>query len=785
MPTTWSEIQDSNEYKALGSQGRAEVQQRYYDNIIYKSDEFQQLDTAGKLEVKNRFFSQGPTAQQQQNNLTNAQLFEQLQGEVPRFRIQPGQTARQHPLGGFVAITPADRQRQEAYDTLIAQGKTPEQIRFVLGVNKKLTPVPMGRTAGSIVGSIGLPLAVGALIPGPFDEAITIPMALAKAGRAVLPYAGAGIGGGIGEAIQVGLEEKRRITTGEFLKAFGKELAYEGAGRGAVRSIKFTLSPFIKRTIPEAAALADDFAKVGGTFPPTALDGRFHLTLAEEVSRGAFGARQVFEDMAQKNVRAAQVYAGQFLDMMADSTARLGPKQLGKEFAEGIARPTGFVFRQADEIIDGLYAHLDELTEARFKRVFGDIAMPSQILDETGKPITTMKRRVVGKKLVATLGPEFKELEEFVPIGVNTRKLKRFWIEVLQENKKALKLGRKGAFTLTPGAIAEGENVIHNLAETVPHKTMRNIRSRVLRDVRKLHLDANQDEALIKRFEQVMFDTLTDPRSVKGSTSEIQNLFNNTRQLWTSLREGTEKVFPEKMINRILKNPSGVIKEIFPKNNPTAIKRLRISLTEPIQGMKSREGKRLWMQLRTAWFDDAVEEATKGEVARPNVFHNIIHRQGPEAIAEMIPDAAGKRQLKNIEDLLTAMSKKPAAGASLFIRGGQVGGLYLMYDGWREGDFLQISTGGALVAGPYFFAKMAAHPLGSKLLRTGIRLKPGSTSLVPITARLINLANKIDKDEFKKAAIKRREKIVAPRFAEEMKRGRHIESEELTGLGLY
>jgi len=673
-------------------------------------------------------------------------LFEQLRGYLPKAH-RPETFGPESPE---FAIT--EPQRQKAFD-ILSKKYTPERMQFIMDINKRIeTPPGTGRAIGGTVGALALPALLN-LVP-PFaalpEEVATVPLALAKFGKAAAPYIGAGLGGGIGEAAQIALEEKRLLSKREFLGAFAKEVTYEGGGRSFVRGGKFALAPFIKRPISGMSGLADDFAKVGGVLDPTALDKRFTTSVAVEISRGAFGARQVFEEMGQKSGRAARTFAGSMLDLMADSTARLGPEQLGEEFAEGVARPRGFVFRQIHDVIDGLYKRLDDLTEAKFKRIFRTVQTPTGMLDEAGRPITKATRRATSKALVAKLSPGFEELEEFVPVGVSTRKLKRFWIEVLQENKKALKLGRKGAFTLTPGAIKEGEKVVYTLGDTIPHKTMRNIRSRVLRDIKKLHIDANQDEALIKRFEQVMFDTLTDPQSVKGMTPEIQNLFNNTRSLYTALREATETVFPEKLLKRIAKKPSSVIRELFPRNNPTVIKKLRISLAEPIGGIKSPEGIILWKQLRTAWFDDAVEQATKGGVVKPNVFENIVFKQGKDAIKEMLPDKEGMRQYQTIKDLLTAMSKKPAAGASLFIRGGQVGGLYMLYQGTRDGDVLQVTTGGALVGGPYFFAKMAAHPLGSKLLRSGLSLKPGSTSLVPIGARLVNLARKIDRDEASK-----------------------------------
>lgn len=648
--------------------------------------------------------------------------------------------------------------RRRADLLLQKQGKTPEQIQFVLDVNKKTKrPSTLGRTAGGIGGAIAATAALN-LIPGfavlP-EEFVTFPFFLLKTAKTIAPIVGAGIGGGLGESVQINLEEKRRITKREFVNASLKEAAFEGGGRTFVRAGKFAFSPFIKQTVPEAAEITAAYGKAALALSPAQMDARLSLSIVDEIAKGGFGGKEVLAEAGRKSGMMGRVVAHNILDDMAGGFARMGKEQLGQELSEGFTRPTGFVYRQLDDIVNGLYKRFDELTESQMKRIIGTVEIPvldkfgKPVLGKLGKPVTKKVRRVIDQRLVGKLSPGFEELEQFVPAGVSTRKLKRFWIDVLKKNRLALKPGRKGAFTLTSAAIKEGESTIRDLANIVPHKTMRNIRSRVLRDIRKLHRDVGQDEALIKRFEQITFDTLTDPSTVKGAPKEVQALFNNTRELYKSLRGSVETRFPEQVAKRLTKNPSSVIKEFFQQANPKGIREFRQSLIEPIKGIKSAEGERLWLQLRTAWFADAVEKATRDGVIKPSVYETALRTMTPEAVAEMIPDAAGKAQSRLIGRLLTAMSKKPSSGASLFIRSGQVGGLFMIYNGTKEGDFLMVAGGGALVAGPRFFAKMAAHPLGRKLLTSGIELKPGSTSLVPITARLVNLARQIDREDVK------------------------------------
>ncbi len=632
---------------------------------------------------------------QQQSQANDAQLIQDLAGRRGFTPLHP----RPSSPAKAREVELQELKRRRADLLLQQQGKTPEQIQFILDVNKRIkTPPTLGRTAGGIGGALATAAAIN-LIPGfaalP-EEIITIPALILKSARTIAPIVGAGIGGGLGEAAQTGIEEKRLTSKEEFLKAFATEAAFEAGGRAFVRGAKFAFAPFVKQTVPEAADVIREFSKVGGILSPAQLDRRFSLSVAEEIAKGGFGGKQIFQDLGEKSGRAAIVYSDALLDRMAGGIARFGPEQLGREFAEGISRPNGQVFRMLDDLFDPLYNQIDDLTRGA-------------TVDVSPIPAFAKKQLAIDKRL-------------------------------------------KGLF-LSDSGRAKFERAAE--LKELSFGDLRKLRSSFLRDTRKLARDADQSEGMIKKLSQITNDVLRSPEAAKGVSPEARRLLENTNRLYATAQKGLKETFPEQLAKRLIKNPSSVTKELFPQNNPTAIRNLRNSLTEPISGRPSTEGRRLWEQLRTSWFADAVEGATRGDVVKPNLFETAIRRMGPEAIQEMTPDAVGKKQLRTIRNLLKAMSRKPVEGASLFIRSGQVGGLYMLYNGTKEGDFLQVAAGGALVTGPRFFAKMAAHPLGSRLMATGIKLKPGSTSLVPITARLINLARQIDRTD---AQIPEREK---------------------------
>lgn len=688
-----------------------------------------------------------------QQNTIDANLIGQLGGRLSTFEqlgIQRGQprtgTALQRLQPDPRFMTPRQRleelNRRKAELELLRRGKTPEQLQFVLDVNKKLeTPSTAGRTAGGIAGAIATPFAFN-LIPGfaalP-EEVITIPMAIIKAAKTIAPIVGAGLGGGLGEMAQTRIEEGRWLRKQEFLAAFGKEAAFEAGGRAAVRSFKFAFSPFIKQTIPEAADVIQEFAKVGGVLPPTQLDRRFSLSVAEEIARGGFGGKQIFADLGEKSGRAFAVYSDQLLDRMAGGVSRLGNEQLGREFAEGITRPNGKVFQMLDDLFDPLYNQIDELTRGGVVNVITPEETTSRILKATGEPFTgTTFRAIPERPLAATVRTD----------------------EIISFAKKQLAIDDrlKGLFLSPTG------RTLFEKAKTLPKKLsfgdIRKLRSSFMRSTRKLARDVDESQGMIKQISKITNDVVRDPASASGLTPEARKLWENTSRLYEVAQTGLKETFPEQLGQRLSKNPSSVTKELF--QNSKAIRNLRRSLIEPISGRPSKEGTRQWLQLRTAWFADAVENATRGDIIKPTLFESSLRRMGKAAIKEMIPDAEGKKQLQTIRNLLKAMSKKPEGGASLFIRGGQVGGLFMIYNGTKEGDWLQVSTGGALVSGPFFFAKMAKHPLGSRLIASGIKLKPGSTSLVPITARLVNLARQIDRKALQAQLVKQRRKTPRP-----------------------
>ena len=658
-------------------------------------------------------------------------LFSQLGGRLPvnaqgLAAQATGRISQDIPIPNLALMGEKRKQeelsRRDAFLALSQKGFTPKQLDLSLRT-QKLIDAREGVRVGKFVGATIAGLIGGQLIPGPADELV-----LLKALTAALTAGGGGVAG---EAIQTGLEEKRLINRREALSTFVTEAALEGGGRAVALGGKFLLSPFIKKTVPEAAALVDDFAKVGATFSPTELDNRFSLRVGEAFARGGFGAEKIFQEFEEKQGKAVVTFAQTIIDSIGEGVARQTPEEIGEVFAQGITRPGGRIFNIFDELVDPLYKQVDEL---------------------------------------ATVG-------KVIP-KVSTQSLKDFATKQIATDKRL-----NGQF-LSPIGRSKLQKII-GMGDDLSFADMRTLRSSFLRDARKLARDVDQSQSIIKQLAGITDKAIFDPSAAKGLNPEALRLLRNTNALYKAGQEGIKTTFSETLAKRLLKNPSSIVKEAFPNNNPKAIRLLRKSLVEPISGTKSPEGTRLWNQMRQAWLADAVEQSTKEGVANPKVFDNILRKLGNASFKEMFPEEQIARNVKNVQTLFSVAGKAPPRGVSLFSRGVQFIGVKKMYDSGKEGDAIGFTAGATLAFGPLAFARMATTPGGIKFLTSGLRLKPGSSALIPFAARAVKILTDLDTKERKQRIklLKRQEsELQARRRARGPKQLRGITGQPLRGI---
>jgi hypothetical protein len=611
-------------------------------------------------------------------NISSEQLFSNLGGFLPE-SIRPKTYL---PSSKEIQLT--EPKRQSAYNELVRRGYDQTQIKTFLDIGKKIEAPRYGRMAGGTVGGILGPLILGQIPPFTAlpEEFVTIPLTAAIV---------AGLGGTAGETVQTAIEEKRLPSKREALRAFAVEAGTESGGRYAQLGLKFLISPFVRKTIPEAAALVDDFAKVGGSFSPSELDKRMSIYMAEGGSRGSFGAKQIWDTFEKKQGAAARVFADNIVDSIAEGTARETPENLAQIFASDISRPNGRIMKILDDLVNPLYKQVDDMTKTA--------------------TVATRRLKLFAKAELAT----------------DTR-LNNLYLSSAGRNQLTKIIG---------------------MPDQVTFSDMRILRSTFLGDVRQMARDVDKAEGIIKHIANLTDEAMFDFRATKGLSVEAEQLLRNTNALYRAGKEGIKTTFSEKLLKNLIKNPSNVVAESLSKQNPIAIRNLRIALTEPIGGMPSKEGQILWNQLRTNWLADAVEKSfTEEGFVKPNAFTNIIkYKMGEKAVGEMFPEKTSLEGINKIKNLFEIISKKPPAGVSLYVRGIQTGGLYMMYKGAKEGDYLTVAGGGVLAMGPMAFARLSTNPTGIKLLTAGFSMKPGSSAVAPIAARMINLLNQMDKQE--------------------------------------
>ncbi len=726
----WFEIQDSNSYQSLNLQEQVAVQQRYFDNVISDSNSFRGLRQTEQLAVKNKFFSQGAMGQQQIDQQETGQLLEQLGGFVPLTReqqakvFQPTAKTIQQTKGTQIELI----ERQKAFDELLQKGLTRRQIELSLDTQRILDRPRIGRPVGGIAGAIATTAIAGRFIPGPIDDAAIL--------AALIAGGGAGIGGVAGEAIQTGIEEKRLISRREALTAFAIEASTEIGIRAVVGGGKLLLSPFIRKTVPEAASLVDDFAKVGGNFSPTELDKRMSLSLAERFSRGGFGVTEIFEKFEKRQGKAVFAFADNIIESIGEGVARQTPEEIGEIFASGITRPGGRIFNIFDDLITPLYRQVDDLAQEGARAGLRQARIGGRaIRGETGRFIPARELQRI------RLTPR-----------VSTKSLKAFAQKHLATDSRLNKQ------FLSPAGRSKLQKIL-GLSDELSFSDMRTLRSAFLKDIRKLARDVDQSQGLIKQLAGITDDAIFDPRAAQGLNPEALNLLRNTNALYKAGKKGIEETFSESLAKRLLRNPSNVIKEVFPSNNPKAIRLLRKSLIEPISGRPSAEGKVLWNQLRQAWLADVVDQATKEGVAKPKVFNNLLRKLGDKSFREMFPETEMAKNVRKIQSVFEIAGKTPPSGASLFSRSAQAGGVILMYRSYKEGDFIGFTAGAALAIGPVAFAKLATTPGGVKLLTAGFRMKPGASGLVPLVIRMIRLREDVNRQEQKTLSMRETRKL--------------------------
>jgi hypothetical protein len=606
---------------------------------------------------------------------------------------------------------------------LMLQGYSKKDLSNIMEIQRKTQPSPVwdafkqdiGQNIGGIAGSIALTKA----IPGPVDDAVLLGRLLYTPLKAAI---GAGIGGAMGKAAQVDITENRRPNWRELLGAGLEEAAYEAGGRYAVLGGKSLLQPIVKKPVSEAMQLIQRYGEEAIRLPPDALDKRLSVRLSAAISKGSFGATDVWEGLEESGQKGIKSIAYTLRDEMLKGAENLPPEKVAQIFAKGITEPDGIVLKQLDDLFEPLYKQVDELTQAR------TINITKPILSNTGE--------ITGQKIVG---------RQVLGARVSTKPLKDLVKGELAINERIMKIGAQKGPYLTPEGLRMSDEIL-GLGDEISFGDMRKLRSKWLERSRDLARDSGVSSAYAKRIAGAANEIILDPKYAKGLTPEARRLVENTNRLYKETMTVMGEDFPERLAKSMLDKPASAISRLVPNRDPEYLKTLRATLTEPISGKKSLEGERLWNQIRSAWFEDVIDKSTKEGGFSKVAYYNAMNKMGDDALNVMY-NPAERQAMNDVYEYSKLLHRTSAMGTPLFTKGIQIGGAVTMYQGAKEGNTVMFLAGGFLAIGPVAYAKLAVNPKTAKLLIAGIRLKPGSSELIPATIRIINALRKIDMDE--------------------------------------
>jgi hypothetical protein len=652
---------------------------------------------------------------------------------------------------------------QRQAGTMMNVGGVPSAIeqnsplaRGMTGVNQPFTPLPaevslaveqakairdrgsVGSAIGSTALGIGIPAALSALA-GP--EAGV----LARAGIAASGILGAGAGGVGGELAEQKLRGEP-IDIGESLHRGLVEAGYQIGGEAVGRGISKTRLLFKAKTIadqPEAARIMQDFYDtVGGVLTPAQRVKGVLPKTAEDISRGAFFGKEIFDKAGQITDTKAMEFADAMLNRMANGFQRTSPEVLGDTIQNMIVRPVGTKWQMLDDLTGPIYDQIEAQTKGRVKRIIGNK--------------TTMVKTNIGMLPLEGRGVIEKYIEGPV---VKTDKLKRFAVEQLKQDSVAKHLTSDGRRKLQD---------ILDMPKEISFGQMRLKRSALLRDERKMTADIDQSLGLVKKLAGLTNASMEDEavgRQLKLFQSlspdpkapDLYLLWKNTNAVYRAASEQWEDVIPKRIVNMVTQRPEQVSK-MFPRQAPKKIEELKRFIQGGV-GTPDAAGIERWNQMGTTLMSDWIGDATKTGAFRSHIFERHIKEMGKEAMG-VIYNPEQLKAIDNVVDTLKATARSGSGSAGLFVKGMQIGGAVTalsaigapVYSGRRGSSISLMSVGAGLTLAisPVAFARLAVSNRGSDLLTWAVAKAPkaaGTKAMAVIAGRLSRELVSMDRRE--------------------------------------
>jgi len=220
-----------------------------------------------------------------------------------------------------------------------------------------------------------------------------------------------------------------------------------------------------------------------------------------------------------------------------------------------------------------------------------------------------------------------------------------------------------------------------------------------------------------------------------GLPDDAQRLLKNGNAIFRTGTTVFDDTLEKKLANVIRLNPEKGINQVILPKKATQTKAIRDAITTTVRGTRDAEGEVLWKQLGAAWLEDTIDKSTKEGVLNVKTLSGHL-----DGLGKTVNVVFNKRQIKAIDDMVKVLKVTRPGGsglvASAFAKGTELGAGVSAIKRLATGDVIGATGLGALAISPSLYAKLATDPVGNRILRAGIVLKPGSKGVGPFVARL-------------------------------------------------
>lgn len=678
-------------------------------------------------------------------------LTEQLGRKLPLTPEQRTALSRTPAGAQSLASEPNAGRRQKAFDALIKQGATRDQIQTVLDIQNRVSPGIIGKIKQNIGEDIGgiaggaagakIALSLGQIPPFTAlpEEFVTVP---------ILAGIGSFLGGGSGKNIQQAINPLESPSARDFLRSGTRQGLFELGGRqvsAAARGLGFFKKPVQDVVELEQSKVGELFKQQGGFFLPRQRDARTLVRASEELSRGSFGGGAIFEG---------------FDTIQQGQAVEVGNKIINSIVGDALKDP---------DVLG------DELFEIFVRAGEKGVAKPGL-------------RKTLFDKFFE---PLYKEVGRLSP---NTR-LSTVPVKKWMEKKLKADISQGGALLTSEGR-SKFKFALKNLEADKTISEMIELRSSAIKDARKFRVGADKSETVFSELASLYDDALFDPTTATGMTPEAKKLLRNTNAVYGASRELFDEQFVKGVVRRLGTSPGKVVKEVFGDLDPTRIKGIRELLISPVRKVSGvgstrksiegelrtlrnsigqvqggeeaarlltknvAEGKALWKQLKGAWFSEQIRSAYNPTTKTLNIaqLEKVFKDMPTKTFKLMYPGIEGKN-VKDVVKLFKTISPAKKGFVSMFGKSFEIGGITGVPASLAAGSGLAATASGSLAIAPTAFAKLATMgPRVTKLLTLGFNAKAGSIKIAPIAARLINLLNEDAEKDMKAVLTERRNK---------------------------